>query len=1185
MASQDPGSGRFLSNPADRIRNTTSDFSEYRATSLPSYQPLPSTQSRLASQRLQYSDPTPQAYSLPQPPQQYPVSLATQQPYSSTKPPVGSYLTPQPYQTYPISSDEKQDLPYPKPYEPVSYDSISSNFGPAAAAGADTFQSAYSQTSYPTRLEEQYGQTPYSSAAYQTVTSQAAPPQPVPQETAQATAVLQATASGDALARVSVQDGEEPQSFISPKALASYLKMFPEADNDQGCRVFKYGPRCPTNLLMPLFEHFDFSRFSMFPYGFASDYSVADNWGAGSCNCLKCIDGQLCGHYVLHKNLQFYAYLDVTPSSSISPRIMSKEDSMIISTGSSQYNFRRADWTLQFFRFRSRRLQTTVFAYDALVYQNYESDIKLRSDPLDYVFAQLDSVLSNWESVLNASSQFLNSFRVEVLEERLETDRSIVRNLLMAAQHWEEFRKILQNQLHRLEFLENVHGDPRWTEGRENYYELIAIATGYLQKFRAIDYRISTELMQETDSLVQRVTNLITIDEGYRSRDQNESIRRLTWITGIFSMQVDLFNQNARWQYYIYTALVLMFIVFSGYALLRSRRRVAQVFVALTMLLLTLLLKSLQNVIERRKKDSGSEKSAVDLEFQPPSTDETATILKWAASSGRNDVVRNILHSSTKKSTITPGMSGQALLMAIQNGHSEAAKLLIQNFEGLTYRDESNATVLHWAARMGQAPICQLLLEKGVFLGAKDQDDQTPLDWAMRGNNEQTINLLLKGGKHFTRQETANLQSLHFSARTGDIDMIKEFHKQGSSLEARDGKGQTVLFHAVKGKQHDIVKWLTQEGQANVQAIDKEGLTALHVAAQGCDMKSAEILVERSADVNALSSQKLTPLHCIPHSEGVRLLIMLHSNGADINATDKNNDRITHKAASRGDSASLLFKVAGNLGADLAAPGAQGNTPAHLAAESGSKMILGVLFQKAIDVKNPRNLAGYTPLMVAARAGKAQLMSFLLEKGADYNVNDSDGKSLIELTISWGNPEVMAVLQQHGANYSDVITAGGDVHPVWKAIHEGQGASVAKILDGGLSIEYEHRGVRLIQVAIEATNVEVVRLLVERGATVTGADMRGWTALHSAAYSGNVELLLLILQKTNNKEPKDHQGWTPLDLAAFYKYDEIVNLLDPDGKVKEFAWMKAGRIRIEATQFHVPWTVDSVISGKVELSG
>ena len=104
-----------------------------------------------------------------------------------------------------------------------------------------------------------------------------------------------------------------------------------------------------------------------------------------------------------------------------------------------------------------------------------------------------------------------------------------------------------------------------------------------------------------------------------------------------------------------------------------------------------------------------------------------------------------------------------ALLMAIQNGHLEAATLLIGTGEGLLYTNESNATILHWAARMGQSTICQQLLEKGLPLTAKDLDDQTALDWAMRSNDEVTINLLLKGGQNFMRQETANLQSLHFA--------------------------------------------------------------------------------------------------------------------------------------------------------------------------------------------------------------------------------------------------------------------------------------------------------------------------------------------------------------------------------------------------------------------------------------
>ena len=529
-------------------------------------------------------------------------------------------------------------------------------------------------------------------------------------------------------------------------------------------------------------------------------------------------------------------------------------------------------------------------------------------------------------------------------------------------------------------------------------------------------------------------------------------------------------------------------------------------------------------------------------------------------------------------------MTGQALLLAIQNGHSEAANLLIDTGEGLLYTDSKNATVLHWAAKMGQSSICQRLLDKRVALDAKDLDDQTALDWAIKGDDEQTINILLKGGKNFTRQETANLQSLHFSARTGDIGMIKEFHKQGSSLEARDDKGQTVLFHAVKGKQHAVIEWLTGKGQANVQAVDKQGLTALHVAAQVSDVKSAEILLKHHANVNALSNHNLTPLHCIPHSEGARVLILMHEKGADINAFDKDKNRIVHKAASRGDSASLLFKVASDLGADLNVPGAQGNTPAHHAADSGSKIILGLLNQKEIDIQTVRNAAGYTPLMLAARAGKLEAMRFLLERGASYNVADSDGRSLIELSIHWGNPEVMSLLQEHGANYQHVTTAGSNIHPIWKAVHEGQGASVANLLDGGVSVEYEHNGVRMLQLAIEVDNLEVVRLLLERGAAVDVPDMRGWTALHSAAWSGNIETMLLVLQKTENKEPKDQQGWSPLDLAAFYKHHGITKLLDPEDKVKEFAWAKAGRVRINAKSYYRPPIVNSVISGVAEAS-
>ena len=68
-------------------------------------------------------------------------------------------------------------------------------------------------------------------------------------------------------------------------------------------------------------------------------------------------------------------------------------------------------------------------------------------------------------------------------------------------------------------------------EGRGDFFTIQAVASGFMQRFTAVEFRITKELQQETDTLIQRVTNLITIDEGYRSRDQNTSIWRLTWVT------------------------------------------------------------------------------------------------------------------------------------------------------------------------------------------------------------------------------------------------------------------------------------------------------------------------------------------------------------------------------------------------------------------------------------------------------------------------------------------------------------------------------------------------------------------------------------------------------------------------------------------------------------------------------
>jgi hypothetical protein len=101
----------------------------------------------------------------------------------------------------------------------------------------------------------------------------------------------------------------------------------------------------------------------------------------------------------------------------------------------------------------------------------------------------------------------------------------------MAARMWETFRRLFQEQSKQLKFLQDLKSSPTWVGGCPDLEEIQSIANTLIAEFETVGPRIDTELVDDTNVLIQQITNLISIDQGYRSRDQNSSMRRLSWIT------------------------------------------------------------------------------------------------------------------------------------------------------------------------------------------------------------------------------------------------------------------------------------------------------------------------------------------------------------------------------------------------------------------------------------------------------------------------------------------------------------------------------------------------------------------------------------------------------------------------------------------------------------------------------
>ena len=108
-----------------------------------------------------------------------------------------------------------------------------------------------------------------------------------------------------------VDEGEGLRTFTEETDFRRYLEQFPEAENDQGIRLFKYGPTSPANLLLLLFSKFNFNRFSLIARGLSPSPFLG--LSSGVCNCSQCKGGTRCAFRGLECSISFWRYADSSP--------------------------------------------------------------------------------------------------------------------------------------------------------------------------------------------------------------------------------------------------------------------------------------------------------------------------------------------------------------------------------------------------------------------------------------------------------------------------------------------------------------------------------------------------------------------------------------------------------------------------------------------------------------------------------------------------------------------------------------------------------------------------------------------------------------------------------------------------------------------------------------------------------
>jgi len=431
------------------------------------------------------------------------------------------------------------------------------------------------------------------------------------------------------------------------------------------------------------------------------------------------------------------------------------------------------------------------------------------------------------------------------------------------------------------------------------------------------------------------------------------------------------------------------------------------------------------------------------------------------------------------------------------------------------------------ALKNQNAATARALIRQRVDVNTPDVDGSTPLQWAAHWNDLDTVKALLSAGARPNAANRYGVTPLHEAATIGSTAIVAALLRAGAQADATYGEGETALMLASRAGSLESVKLLL-EANADVNAAEKfRGQTALMLAANENHGPVVKTLLAAGAR---------------PNTRSVEYTFQKLTGGAGGIIHDRPQGGITALtlAARQGALEAGAALIAG--GADLAVEEPQyGFTALQTAIFNGHYAFARMLIEKGAPVGDGslyiaiemRNLAKYTnrPNPPESENGVSafDIAKLLVEKGADVNARYTKRvpprQAQGEINVAPGSTALYrAVRAIDLASVKLLIDAGASPS---LALNDG---STTVMAAAGLGAP---RGgdEEVTEAGDRNDPVDVMKLLVEKGADVNAVNDLGMTPLHYAVQRGADRVVEYLASKGARFDVKNKQGRTPADLA------------------------------------------------------
>lgn len=242
------------------------------------------------------------------------------------------------------------------------------------------------------------------------------------------------------------------------------------------------------------------------------------------------------------------------------------------------------------------------------------------------------------------------------------------------------------------------------------------------------------------------------------------------------------------------------------------------------------------------------------------------------------------------------------------------------------------------------------------------------------------------------------------------FDLAARLIEKGArSNQNNTESGDSILQLLIKSKLQESAIFLASH--ANVNFVNRSGLTALHLACENGLEKTVEALLKNGASANIQSGleERKTSVHYAVENR--------HTNVLNILVEFKEN------ALEDSEKPDFNLKTV------------NGDSPLSIALQLGANDLVPILIRGGADV-NARNGQDLTLLHQAILKEDAETAIFLLNQGADFNALTGDQESPLQLAIHCRLPTVVDELCGLGVSFSSPNSKGDP--PLWTALESEQ---------------------------------------------------------------------------------------------------------------------------------------------------